>query len=260
MKDKEEYLLHAKLDTFQRRVHSTRDFMADCEAKYGPLALSVSWGKDSLVMAHLAKDLSLPHVWLYAGEFDDWPDTERVAREFCERWPTVTHKVECTSVVKCYRSTGGFYVFAESPGQKKADRLYSDSFVETITKAIKDVGCRGSFIGLRAEESRGRLRLLRFRGQSLYSKTHQLWECFPLAWWTGRDIWAYIFSNDIPYSRMYDLYPDRERARNGAMFAATVPNVGGVDTYFGQFALIKRHYPELFNRFAAEFPEVRCYV
>ena len=258
--DSEKYLLHAKLNIFQEKVRLTRDFMVGCEAQYGPLALSVSWGKDSLVMAHLARDLSLPYVWLSCGEFDDWPDTEEVAERFCKRWPVKVHKVGCMSVAECYRTAGRFYVFAETQEQKKADRLYSDSFIETITGTIRDMGCKGSFIGLRAEESRGRLRLLRFRGRLLYSKTHRLWECFPLAWWTGRDIWAYIFAYDIPYSEMYDLYPDREKARNGAMFAATIPNIGGMDTYFGQFALLKRHYPELFNRFAAEFPEVRCYV
>lgn len=260
MDDRETYLLYAQLNTFQEKVRLTRDFMTECETKFGPLAISVSWGKDSLVMLHLAMELSLPIVWLYGGEFDDWPDTENVARQFCQRWPVTIHQVGCMPITECYRFAGGFYVFAETSEQKRADRLYSNSFVDTITATIKDIGRSGSFIGLRAEESKGRLRLLRSRGQVLYSKIYQLWESFPLAWWTGKDIWAYIFSNDIPYSKMYDLYPDRERARNGAMFAATVPNVGGIDTYFGQFALVKRYYPELFNRFATEFPEVRCYV
>jgi hypothetical protein len=36
--------------------------------------------------------------------------------------------------------------------------------------------------------------------------------------------------------------------------------IGTRSARYGRLTQIKRMYPEWFNRFAAEFPEVRCYV
>jgi phosphoadenosine phosphosulfate reductase len=99
------------------------------------------------------------------------------------------------------------------------------------------------------------------RGPLYFAETRGLWACYPLAWWSARDVWAYLVQHDLPYNELYDIDPrGREVARNGAMFGGTQQTYAGQPAYMGRLAYIKRIYPDWFNRFAAEFPEVRCYV
>ena len=115
-------------------------------------------------------------------------------------------------------------------------------------------GFDGAFIGVRREESNNRQRLFAMRGVLYYADTRKLWACYPLAHWTARDVWAYTVIHKLPYNELYDLAPEgRERARNGAMF-------GTRSARYGRLKFLQQVYPDWFNRFAAEFPEVRSYV
>lgn len=248
------YILHSRIDSYKRKLDKTISFIETSLAENKKLALSVSWGKDSIVLSHLLRDSRIPFVWVECGKFDDWPDTEDVMNAFVDMWPVAVYKTKALSIMEIYRRIG-FYLYAETKEQKMADREYSQSFVDAIIAKIKLLGCSGSFIGLRADESDSRKLMLKKYGQKLFAKKHNCWEYFPLAWWTAKDVWAYIVTNKLPYSELYDLMPNRERARNGAMFA--VPET---KTYRGQLVEIKRHYPALFNEFAAEFPQARAYV
>lgn len=262
MTAKEIYLMHAKLIGYKNRVQRARSIIHAALLASKRSYASCSWGKDSIVMLHLIMQ-ELPGIDvlnIICGEYDDWPDTSRVQGEFLKRFKINLHIENAMPVTECYRMAGGFYVFPETEIQKEADRLYSRSFIEAIDRFAEEIGADLAFIGLRAEESKRRWMLLKSRGDTFYAKTRGLVECFPLAGWSGRDIWAYIFSNDLPYLDLYDLADDRERARNGAAFAANVPVYGGEAHYNGQLALLKHWYPDLFNRFAAEFPDVRNYI
>lgn len=264
MKDAEAevYQYHARLPSFRRHVEMSQQWIRQALELARRPYVACSFGKDSLCLLHLVA-LARPGVdviWLRADEYDEWPDTERVAREFERRFPITLHPVWTMSITECYRAAGGFYVFAETQAQREADRRYARAFVEAMEGEASRLDCDLAFIGLRQEESKRRRLLLRTRGALFFARTHRIMECFPLSRWSARDVWAYIHENELPYPDLYDLHPDRERARNGAMFAANVPVIGGVSTYFGQLAVLRRMYPELFNRFAAEFPDVRAYV
>ena len=260
--ERDYYLLRAKLSSYRHLVDRTRSMIRSvfrgCKRPY----VACSFGKDSLCLLHLAAQErpNIDVVWVRTDEYDEWPDTERVAREFSARFQITLHEVWAMSITECYRMTGGFYVFADTPEQKKADAAYARSFVQTITKKAKELACDCALIGLREEESKRRRILLRTRGNDFYAKKHDIREVFPLSKWTAQDVWTYIFEHDIPYPSLYDLSGEREKARNGAMFAANIQQRGSELHYAGQLAVLKRMYPELFNRFAAEFPEVRVYV
>jgi 3'-phosphoadenosine 5'-phosphosulfate sulfotransferase (PAPS reductase)/FAD synthetase len=199
-------------------------------------------------------------IYVRCGEFDDWPDTDRVMNEFANRFPVTIHTVQSMSIVDCYRQVGHFYIFAETEEEKRADAEYEKSFFRSITGKANELGCDCALIGLRQEESKRRRILLRSRGNDIFTKRHNIREVFPLSEWTGMDVWAYIFTNNLPYLNLYDLATDRERARNGPMFAANIQRRGSELHYAGQLSLLKRMYPDLFNRFAVEFPELRLYV
>ena len=53
---------------------------------------------------------------------------------------------------------------------------------------------QGVFLGVRAEESLYRKRLLKVRSTIWYSTKYNQWQSYPLAWWKTEDIRAYIFA------------------------------------------------------------------
>lgn len=81
-----------------------------------------------------------------------------------------------------------------------------------------------AFVALRAEESvKRRLRIR--AGRSLGPIT----ECWPLASWSWRDVWAYIVTNDLPYLSLYDARAGLvgyDRARFTTLFDPEFADVG----------------------------------
>jgi len=69
----------------------------------------------------------------------------------------------------------------------------------------------------------------------------------------AREIWAYIVQHNLPYHPVYDLEPDRERAR-----MASWP--GSAGARYGRWRLLKHHYPELWSYFVRRYPEASAYV
>ena len=262
--EREFYMLHAQLRAFRSVVDRSRQIIRDALQGSCRPYVSCSWGKDSTVLLHLVAEQKedVDVIWAKIGPFDDWPGTDDIMQEFCQILPHIRVHVVTPDVdiVECCRAAGGFYVFSDTPEQRKATRLYDSAFIRAIVDKARELECDLAFIGLTEEESKRRRFLLRKRGTRFYAKTRSIMECFPLAHWTARDVWAYICSRGLPYLELYDLAPDRERARNSPMFAVDPAGKGISELYFGQIAILRQMYPEIFNRFAAEFPEVRCYV
>lgn len=256
--EREIYLLHSKLNIHRWQIdNSLRIIERGLKEMKSPY-ISMSFGKDSSVMSHLiwSHHPEIPMIYVNCGEFDEWPDTPRVKKEFLAMFPnSIFIELTAPSIWEFYKSVG-FYIQDEETTKetRKAQREYSESLGIAIDSEAQRRGYDGSFIGLRAEESNNRNRLFKMRGNLYFAKTRNEWACHPLEKWTSRDIWAYIVKNDLSYNELYDIAPQgRELARNGAMF-------GTRSARYGRLVFLKRAYPELFNRFAEEFPEVRAYV
>ena len=259
MDDREQrlYELHSRLDGFKYRIKQARRIAKDGFATIDCPYASLSFGKDSIVMVHLLLSINphLPVMYVNCGEWDEWPDTPRVKREFLKQFPCNFIELRGPSIVEAYRAAG-FYIQEQedSKDARKVESLYSKSLAEILTAAARWHGFDGAFIGLRKEESYGRAKLFQARGALYFAETRQAWACHPIIHLTARDVWAYIIKHDLPYNELYDLDPrGREIARNGAMF-------GTRSKYLDRMAFLRQMYPDWFNRFAAEFPEVRCYV
>ena len=113
------------------------------------------------------------------------------------------------------------------------------------------------FLGLRQEESRARRLHLRRMGPLFYAQSDQAWHCNPIWNWTWKDVWAYIVSTGLDYNRAYDrleeigVEPEYQRIGPFAVERA----LG-----MGQLAVLKRGWPDMYNRFAREHPEAGLYL
>jgi len=189
----------------------------------------------------------------------EYPDTIEFIN-YCEN----AFKLDLTiiqpawSITELRRMAGNFgYLGSEfkgiilKPGDLK--RILVTEPAETFRKEYNiEVQC----IGLRMEESRGRLSLLKNGAlqRTEYSGIHHF---YPLRLWTGRDIWAYISKHNLQYNKIYDKLKfckeNREIQRVGSYFGAT-------NLSKGRFLFLRTYYPEIFYKLTAEFPGLRTYV
>jgi len=225
-------LLHAKLPIFQRHVAAAREIVHQALSHDKCPYIAFSGGKDSTVVLHLVREqqADVSGVW----SDDEWylPETEEY--------------VSSISNVERIRTNAWHSEFLQIEGDYNGVPDYA-----------QQQGYGLVFLGLRQEESVARRLHLRKLGALFYAKSEQTWHCNPIHNWTWQDVWAFILSRDVDYNKAYDkleqLGVEPQYQRVGPL---AVDRVLGM----GQLAILKRGWPDLFNRFAAEFPEARASV
>ena len=112
------------------------------------------------------------------------------------------------------------------------------------------------YLGLRQEESNARRMHLRTLGPLFFAQSDQFWHCNPIHQWSWKDVWAYIYSNEVDYNRAYDrldeIGVEPEHQRIGPLAVERVLS-------FGQLVILKRGWPDLYNKFCDKYPEARLY-
>jgi predicted phosphoadenosine phosphosulfate sulfurtransferase len=115
----------------------------------------------------------------------------------------------------------------------------------------------GAFVGIRADESSKRKKLIRKYGDTLYVTRRKQWACYPLAYFTVDDIWSYIYHYGLKYNNAYDrlseLGVEKKYQRIGPLAVESV-------LQFGQLSILKNGWPELFNKFAEKYKDAKRYI
>lgn len=160
-------------------------------ARFRPDYVGVSWGKDSVVLAHLARqvDSAWPLVWVRAEGVEN-PDCVLVRDAFLAQWPGVYDEISVAP---------GPDGKTSAPGFAEAARRYGPRYAS----------------GVRADESGSRR--LRARAHGCSTET----TCAPLSWWTAAHVFAYLHLHGLPVHPAYACLGghtwERHRLRVGAV-------------------------------------------
>jgi len=246
----ETYRLLARLPGHRRKIERALEFIAatldSCRKPY------VGWssGKDSTVVLHLCQQLR-PDIPALCCQTDiDLPDNEWFVPEIVRRlrinFTSVRPKVSAWQIL---RECGGPF------GQVNVatSRLDRECFYEPMAEVVRERGYDLTFLGLRAEEAKGRRMNRRLRGLRYFNRTHGIEIAQPIADWSGRDVMAYLVANDIPINPVYAktrFRPEPERVREGWW----IP--GEQQATQGGIVWLRYYYPQLYQRLAVEWPEV----
>lgn len=203
-----------------RRVDRSKRALADFVAKDSSGYCGVSWGKDSVVVAHLVVEMArnggpvIPLVWVRVEPAAN-PHCSLVRDAFLSEYPHQYDEITTCldpslSGPNARRTRGGF---------NEAARRYGDRHIS----------------GVRASESSARTRRCAVHGEST-ART-----CAPLAWWEADDVYAYLWANQLPVHPAYAMSLggklDRGRLR--------VSSIGGErGTGMGRREWERLYYPD----------------
>lgn len=212
----------------ERRTRRAIRVMEDF-AKRVDCYVGVSWGKDSVVVAHLAS-LSpaltgLPLVWVRVDPISN-PDCEAVRDAYLASSRQPYHEIttHCTWSDGEWHATGTL-----EEGFARAKSAFGEAHVS----------------GVRSDESNMRkLRTMRW-GES--SKN----TCAPIARWSGLDVFAYLYKHNLPihpaYAMSFGGMTPRERLR--------VASLGGKrGTGMGRRQWEWHYYPEKMHELGISRP------
>lgn len=218
--DLERWAYHERCDALEcrssllnRRIDEASNGIKDFVSA-GPCYVGVSWGKDSVVVAHIVvlEAPSVPLVWIRPDEREN-PDCVLVRDDFLRQYPAARYD---EIVVPRSQADAG-------RGFLPAAQRYGDRYIS----------------GVRAEESSQRMVGICRRGLN----THRT--CSPIGRWLGRQVFAYLYMHGLPVHPAYAMSQgglwDRERIR--------VASIGGeFGTGHGRRAWEEYYYGRKFTQ------------
>lgn len=238
-------LLYARTRQYAHRVDEARRVIERAWLTNPAWYVAVSGGKDSTCVLGLVREMH--------------PNTPAVAS--IQQWclPETTEYLARIQNLDRVAS-GSDHGTGWSPNwESEADAPEGVEWIGERGHVVKNYGRSetGVFLGLRSDESAARRVHLRTMGLLFFSQKNNVWQCSPIARWSVMDVWAYIISSGLDYNKAYDRMSEigvpLEHQRIGPL---AVDKVLG----YGQLAILKRGWPDVFNQYAVRHPEARNYV
>lgn len=245
--------VRARQPSWQRQVERSRQIIADA-IRRGLAIVFYSGGKDSTALLHLARtvDPGIGAVFVDDGNQTPWT-LEAIAAMRARGYDIQTIETMYT-IPQMLRMVGwGGY---DGPERLEGEWHWSmpqwrEVLVEEPSERVRDAGYTVHLLGLRAEESRGRLMNRRAHGV-IYERDNGTIVATPLADWSGEDVLAYCALHELPLSRVYLRPDDPGRARRRSAAALLTHAV-----WAGSWHELRADQPGFWQELAMEFPEIR---
>ncbi|HPL70336.1 MAG TPA: phosphoadenosine phosphosulfate reductase family protein [Brevefilum sp.] len=236
------HTMHAQTNAYRKRVTQAEIVITAWLEKSQKPYVAFSGGKDSSVMLALVRSIDPEIEAVYCDDQYKFKQTE----ELLAKTENLRMVANTTTHIEWFTSW--------EPG-------YKDDAVEYLGDNhplwAHRLGYDGACVGIRAEENSYRKIALKSYGQLHYVESKKLWQCYPLAWWTVEDVWAYIHTNGTPYNSAYDVMEaqgiTKKRQRIGPL-----ANRRAITQ--GQAVILKKCFPDAYREFSHDHPEIARYL
>jgi len=162
---------------------SAQDVLSYAVERFAPrLKLACSFQKEESVLIHMLSTIG-PDVGVFMI------DTGVLFAETLETWKRFEERFGVNIEVVDARSPGEPWTLARCCGEAKVDALARalqgvDAWITGIRR--EQAATRAGAAKLERDERRG------------------IWKVNPLADWTEKDLWRYVFEHDLPYHPLHD--------------------------------------------------------
>lgn len=214
--------------------------------------IACSGGKDSGVLAYVVGEAAKMtgkevRIWSHVSDAS-FPGTVETIKEIAERLEMQLDFYECEySAIQTLKDAKERRKFGKSGVFYNSVRNYADD---------KDL----SFVGVRAAESKRRMRSAKVNGQVFHSKSMgDVDVCYPLLWFRLEDIAAATVLFDIPLHPIYSKQPvDIGKNANGEDYFIRLGYITSRDLLDkGTAVFLKLNYPDIFSKLQMAYPEIR---
>lgn len=241
----------ALLPAFRRRVERALEVVSQAAAQ-GRLGVSYSGGKDSTVLLDLVREIKSDAPAAFYDSGLEYPGTYEMVAHYGVQ--TIQPQMSLAEMCRY----GGYWGHQHPTDPDAEFDFFSFLVAEPSWRFICEHDLQVIAIGLRGQESKGRLLSARKRGELYWIERRQMWHCCPLAYWRDEEVWAYIASRGLRYNPAYDkmaaLNIPRSRWRVGMLLG--IPRPGLEDRY----SWLRQMEPALWNCLVAEFPRINDYT
>lgn len=249
-------LRHAATAEHRERVRDAVGHIRAMLGIYPDAYVAWSAGKDSTILAHLvlcvAASEGRPLPRLFSVKDDcDYPGEVAYLRHWASAWG-VLDKLDIRTPPHSLRewlTLGGDMRDASDDLHSRGVAFSDEAFYGVIAAYDAERSNPGAYLGLRAQESKGRARNLWTRGE-IYEKRDGKGICQPLARWTTLDLYAYAHARGIEFLHTYRccaLYGSPEEVRKSWFLP-------GTHAARGQGVFLRRYYPSLYRLLCQMMP------
>ena len=246
-------LAHASTQEHAHRVDEARRIIERMEEQHPAALLSWSAGKDSTVLVHLALSLGAEGRIFSIKDDLDFPGEDDYLRHLASKWGALDRLdiVRPPFSLRRWLEDHADELVAGQDLHGSASQFADAAFYGVIRAYKEEHDVRATYLGLRAEESQGRAKNVASRGE-IYTKRDGETVCQPLAHWVGLDVYAYLFTHEIPLLSVYRCVrlsssPDRVRK------SWWLP---GAHATHGAGVWLRTYYPALWRELVTLFPAV----
>lgn len=220
------YLGWAELPKFKAKVEKSLGYIKEALILNQHASVSVSWGKDSVVLLHLCQQID-PSIMAF-NLTDTYRDMQSNYADVIAAFPSLPNYKELIVT----------------------EETWSENLRPTPLV----------FIGCRAEESKYRAISIKKYGVN-YQYKNGNYRSFPLAYWQTNDIWAYLVSRNLPFLRNYEGNRSGRTAiiHNFNCHKGDMKHGTGLIRH-GMIQRLKKQSPAYFSLYQSLYPEISNYV
>jgi 3'-phosphoadenosine 5'-phosphosulfate sulfotransferase (PAPS reductase)/FAD synthetase len=246
------YLAHSKTNSFKKNIQKSKDIISEFLNLGVKSYISWSCGKDSTAMMHLILSLNKDIKVVSEKDDMDFPEEKEYLNEMVKLYnidiDVISPDVNLWDIIINHN-------IVEDIHSKGVD--FSDKYFYNLLREYSEKNkYKGILLGLRAGESRGRLMNLKVHRYIYYNQNFKQVFCQPIAEWTAKDVFAYLFSNNIPILPVYfktNFVNSPEDIRKSWILPGNRASEGNA-------SWLRYYYPSIFKKLCIIHPELRSYT
>lgn len=242
-------LAHARTSVHRRRVERARREVLVMAERCPDAYVGWSAGKDSTALMHLVRvECGVAARAMAVKDDLDFPGEVAYLQRYATEWGVSLHVLYPPFSLQQWLRDHPTSIGDDLHSRGSA---FSDAAFYDLIEAFRlEHGTPGVYLGLRKDESRGRLLNRARRGLTYRKKSGEV-VCQPIADWSGLDVHAYLLSRNIEMLHVYRCVrfaesPDRIRKSWWVM---------GEHVARGAGVWLKSYYPSLWDKLRDLIPD-----
>lgn len=245
---------------YLKKWDKAREVIKEQLKKFNKPYICLSAGKDSVAMAFLVAEVAeqlncKDNMFLWSHVSDaSFPGTIETLKKVSE--------MTGIKLVIDESPVSAFEVVSETTVDDVKKFGKQGYFFSAIKKCIETYDRNLAFIGVRAYESKRRMKAVKAHGMAFTSNVPTFCNvCYPLAWFKLEDVAATIFMYGAPMHPIYSKMDTRLKYSNTDEGWIRLGYITARDLMeYGTIVFLKRNYPEQYEKLVRAFPEVKQYV